>query len=106
MPTVAGLHSVLEKLARVPDTVAGAAQKAEWAAMASRLPPLPELDGRYAACQDCTFGGTGPGSHHTSNVENPELYCLHPYRMATVARGDKEALVKAKAAFLAKRFPS
>ena len=43
--------------------------------------------------------GTGPGCHHTSNVENSELYAVHPYRMATVARGDAGATAAANAAF-------
>ena len=34
---------------------------------------------------------TTHGSHHTSNVENAELYAVHPYRMATAARGDAAA---------------
>lgn len=40
-----------------------------------------------------------PGCHHTSNSENAELYCLHPYRVASVARGDAVALSLARVAF-------
>ena len=40
-----------------------------------------------------------PGCHHTSNSENAELYSVHPYRMATVARGDAQALSAARVAY-------
>ena len=100
MPTVAGLHMVLEKLLQLPAALASAAQKATWAGLKNRIPNLPSsADGVHMACEDCTLGGTGPGSHKKTNCENPELYAVHPYRLATAARGDAAALRSAKAAF-------
>ncbi len=68
MPTVAGLHAVLEKLVSLPTRVASQAQKAAWEKMKARVPPLPMINGSYWACDDCTIGGNGPGQHKTSNV--------------------------------------
>lgn len=200
MPTVAGLHSVLQKLLDSPPPGTAAATLATWTDMQGRLPPLPSRpsggNGSPAAfipCADCStsaappagainctawncscqamtdmygsdagigFGcapkdaqqwwshvqncktktatpgctdppaagcGTGlekthlgccpackapapappapptppptPGCHHTSNSENAELYSVHPYRMATAARGNAQALSAAQAAF-------
>ena len=185
MPTVAGLHAVLEKLLQHPPPDTPQETLASWTEMQGKLPPLPTriVNGKvtYIPCADCVrdtpvtpkvnctpwkcscqrmtdlygtesaigFGcapqeaqywwshvehcntktatpcknpptagcGSGiekthegccpachtpspaptpappppsstPGCHHTSNVENAELYSVHPYRMATAARGD------------------
>ena len=90
---------MLEKLGRLPASAATAEQRATWAQMSSRLPALPTIDGAFAPCADCVKGGIGPGSHRMTNGENAELYAVHPYRRATVARGDAAALAKARAAF-------
>ena len=99
MPTTAGLHAVLEKLAQLPTSATTPKQRAQWAEMTSRLPLLPTIDGLLAPCANCVHGGTGPGSHRMTNGENAELYAVHPYRRATVARGDADALAKGRAAF-------
>lgn len=181
MPTVAGLHAVLEKLLQHPPPGTPQETVSSWTEMHGKLPPLPTriVNGKtaYIPCADCVreeptqinctawqcscqhmtdmygtesaigFGcapkdaqywwshiehcntktaapcknppaagcGSGiekthegccpachtpapapaptppssePGCHHTSNVENAELYCVHPYRIATAARGD------------------
>ena len=73
-----------------------------------RLPPAPFVlltpCIRCGAGATCTRGGTGPGSHRTSNGENAELYAVHPYRQATRARGDADALAKGLDAFKNKVF--
>lgn len=99
MPTVAGMHAVLEKLLSLPPTLASASQHAAWAKLKARVPPLPVINGSYWACDDCTIGGSGPGQHKTSNGENADLYAVHPYRRATVGRGDLAALKLAIAAY-------
>jgi hypothetical protein len=186
MPTVAGIHAVLEKLLHHPPPDTTQETLASWTEMRGKLPPLPSriVNGKsaYIPCADCVretplppskinctawqcscqrmtdlygtesaigFGcapkeaqywwshvedcntktakpcknppaagcGSGiekthegccpachtpapgpvptpppvpttPGCHHTSNSENAELYSVHPYRMATAARGD------------------
>jgi hypothetical protein len=63
MPTVAGLHSVLEKLLQLPAAVAIPAQVAAWTKMKSTMPPLPTIDGTHVPCDNCVVGGHGPGCH-------------------------------------------
>ena len=99
MPTVAGMHAVLEKLALLPNKFASSAQKALWAKLKARVPPLPVINDSYWACDDCTVGGTGPGQHKLTNGENADLYAVHPYRRATMGRGDAAALKLAIAAY-------
>ena len=99
MPTVAGMHAVLEKLIALPPNLASPTQKAAWASLKARVPPLPVINGSYWACDDCTLGGTGPGQHKTTNGENAELYAVHPYRRATVGRGNAAALKLAVTAY-------
>lgn len=106
MPTIAGLRAVLEKLIQLPGRSAD--EKASWSALLKRVPPLPSRDGKFVPCDTCNKSApaASPGCHHTSNVENPELYVVHPYRLATVARGDAESLKMAQAAFDVMLFPS
>eukprot|EP01049_Picozoa_sp_SAG25_P010146 SAG25_NODE_1079_length_4095_cov_1.941191_3_plen_664_part_00 len=76
MPTVAGLHAVVEKLLRLPPAVASPAQIAAWTKIQSALPSLPTIDGMHAPCDDCVLekdGGHGPGCHRMSNGETAEL---------------------------------
>jgi len=78
MPTIAGLHAVIEKLLNLPPAVASDAQKTEWAAIQDKLPALPVADSRYVPCPNCNKSAPAgtPGSHRTSNVENGELYVV------------------------------
>lgn len=99
MPTVAGMHAVLEKLETLPTEIASAAQKAAWAKLKGRVPRLPVVNNSYWACDDCTVGGSGPGQHKLTNGENADLYAVHPYRRATTGRGDAAALKLAIAAY-------
>ena len=102
MPTIAGLHAVLEKLVMLPPPLATSAQIVAWTKIQSALPALPTIGGKHAPCDNCVVGGTGPGCHHTSNGETAELYSVHPYRQATIARamrGDGNEWAKANLAF-------
>jgi hypothetical protein len=38
---------VLEKLSQLPDSIAAPAQKAHWAALKARVPPLPSAGGKH-----------------------------------------------------------
>ena len=83
MPTVAGLHSVVGKLLQLPSQVVTPQQTAGWKQLLEKLPNLPAADGRYVPCADCnrTAPASSPGSHHTSNVENGELYAVRFRRL-------------------------
>jgi len=86
---VAGLHAVLPRLLRVAvDSSLGVnnAQQAKWRALLSSLPPLPTStsgsETLFVAAQEpypphAVLGGT----------EQPFMYAVHPYRLATVCNG-------------------
>eukprot|EP00754_Rhynchopus_humris_P033684 Rhum_TRINITY_DN15477_c0_g1::Rhum_TRINITY_DN15477_c0_g1_i7::g.158851::m.158851 len=84
LPTIAGLLAVVEKL--LLTSYGTAQQRAQWRAFQAIIPPLPIATVKGASgpvvvpCEKC------PPS--TSNVENAELYSVHPYRLYTVGRGN------------------
>ena len=81
-PTVAGLHSVLEKLLALPATSSVTpAMVAEWTALLDLVPPVPMSKDKTTV----VAGTTLPAAE--SNVENPELYTLHPYRVYSAGKG-------------------
>lgn len=95
-PTIAGLMSVLERLLALPPSLTTAAQRASWAVLAAKVPPLPTQHGIL-----------WPGEKlpaHTTNSENVELYSVHPYRVIT-ARSSSQQVSMAQATYAARRFP-
>jgi hypothetical protein len=88
---VAGLHAALPRLLRVAaDSSLGvdSAQQAKWRALLGSLPPLPTSppsesnETLFVAAQEpypphAVLGGT----------EQPFMYAVHPYRLATVVNG-------------------
>ena len=57
-----------------------------------------------AVVSPCRPGGLTNLSN-TQNIENAELYAVHPYRRATVARGDSAAFAAGRLAWARRRFP-
>ena len=96
---------MLEKLIGLPVSLISARDKATWSQLKARVPSLPSSStkGVFMPCDDCVRGGTGPGSHYTSNSENGELYVTHPYRQVTVARSDPATLARGHATYEARR---
>jgi len=101
-PTIAALLSVIPKLLALPTTFTTTDQRSFWTTLLNKVPPLPTVGSgstlALAPCQKC------PPS--TSNVENAELYPVHPYRLYTVARlgANSSALQPALVAFRNKKF--
>lgn len=94
---MAGLHSVLSSLLQLPATVVPAGERTKWSTLLEIVPPIPMTN--------ATPPAIAPGEKlppKTSNVENPELYTLHPYRVYSAAKGVPEA---ALLAYRNKRFP-
>ena len=104
MPTVAGLRAVLPRLLALPAALlaqlgADGAMVAAWRTFAAQLPPLPTAaDGTLLSC--------AAAPNHTANVENPELYAVHPFR--SLSRGNLPAsyLGPARLAFGDAKFPA
>jgi len=103
-PTIAGLLAVIPKLLALPTSITTADQRSFWTTLLNKVPPLPTVGSgstlALAPCQKC------PPT--TSNVENAELYPVHPYRLYTSARlgANSTALQPALVAFKNKRFTS
>eukprot|EP01062_Namystynia_karyoxenos_P068175 TRINITY_DN624_c0_g1_i1.p1 TRINITY_DN624_c0_g1~~TRINITY_DN624_c0_g1_i1.p1 ORF type:complete len:853 (+),score=207.07 TRINITY_DN624_c0_g1_i1:73-2559(+) len=100
-PTVAGLRAVLDKMLQLPDALIPEQRRQALRKLQDAVPPLPVKDGALAPCEKC------PPS--TSNVENPELYPVHPYRLITAGRfanSTSAQLSPALAAYSKRRFPA
>ncbi len=76
-PSVAGLSDVCERLLRLP---ASSADLDYWRQMRSATPKVPVSDGRIQPAERFNPKRT--------NVENPELYALWPFRVFGVGRRD------------------
>eukprot|EP00035_Acanthoeca_spectabilis_P030105 m.476095 g.476095 ORF g.476095 m.476095 type:complete len:679 (+) comp40063_c0_seq1:968-3004(+) len=91
MPEVAGLSALLPRLLALNSTVVSASLKEKWAALLTRVPPIPVSDcvGAFAGTRTTCLrpGKLIPPS--TSNSENAELYAVHPYRQVGLYRDQK-----------------
>ena len=78
MPEVAGLHAVTARLLALPPASTNEAQRAFWNQLAAALPPVPvrEVDGVSMLAPAGRFA-------NKSNVENPELYAVFPFRLVS-----------------------
>ncbi len=78
MPEVAGLHAVAARLLGLPDTLGSPEQRALWQLAADRAPPLPTrtLNGAEMLAPAARFD-------NKSNIENPELYAVFPFRLVS-----------------------
>lgn len=92
MPELAGLIAITKRLQALPDSLTTPEQRAEWKTFAAKLPPLPTRDvaGGKAFAPAERFGDK-------RNIENPELYCVFPFRLASFNRPNAELGVKALA---------
>ena len=98
-PDLAALHAVLPRLIALPDGLAGNDQRAAWRRLLAELPPLPI--GATADNKPILLPYTGPQTARASNLENPELYAIYPYRIYGLHRPDLEL---ARTTFLHRKF--
>jgi hypothetical protein len=109
-PDVAGLWSVVARLNKLPVAVTSVAQRSLWNTLEAALPPIPlgtthkgklppkgegELDGLPTILPALMY-------ERTSNIENPELYAIFPYKNYALGKPD---LQRGKNAFAARLFP-
>lgn len=78
MPELSGLHAVTERLLSLPENVTTSPERAFWSRLKKKLPALPTR----------TEGGNlmlAPAEKFAkkSNVENPELYAVFPFRLVS-----------------------
>ena len=83
---IAGLTAILPRLLALTNSAATAELKAEWQACYEALPAVKESDDGSRYLPAYQYGAT-------KNSENPELYTVFPYRLATID-SDPETLQK------------
>jgi hypothetical protein len=83
LPEIAGLQYTLSRLLELPAGLTTEDQRNRWTRLLSELPPLPigERDGKRIVLPAERFD-------KKKNTENPELYCIFPYRLFGVGRPD------------------
>ena len=97
MPEVAGLRSVIPRLLALPEAMTSAEDRNQWRTLFSQLPPVPhrEIDG-------VTLLAPAEQFRTRSNMENPELYAIFPYRLFGVGKPELEL---ARRTFAHRLFP-
>lgn len=92
MPSVAGLHFVLQELLHLPSTLTTEEERKSWTAMQALLPSLPrkkDADGGFVVDNAERY------EKKRSNNEAPDLYCLYPFRLYRFGRADSNEVIKA-----------
>jgi hypothetical protein len=76
LPDIAALAYLLPKLLELPHALTTDAMRARWSRMLRELPPIPlgEKDGKRVILPAEQFAAK-------KNTENPELYCVLPFRL-------------------------
>ncbi|KAF4696388.1 hypothetical protein FOZ60_000840 [Perkinsus olseni] len=79
-PTISGLWAVVTRLVNLPSDITQPEQRVRWKKLLSILPTVPTTKSKnggtkLAPCEVCTPTPT--------NVENADLYAVHPYRYIT-----------------------
>lgn len=78
MPSVAGLHYVLQELLALPASLTTENERASWRAMQVTLPPLPK---KQDADGSIVVDNAAKYDPRRTNYEAPDLYCLFPFRL-------------------------
>jgi len=76
MPELAGCIAVTERLLELPRQLAPAAEREFWRRLRSKLPPIP-----LRRVGNQTALAPAEAYAHKSNIENPELYPVFPFRL-------------------------
>jgi hypothetical protein len=90
MPEIAGILAVTERLLLLAGDKVGAEEKNLWERLHSKMPDLPtrEVEGKRMLAPAEKFA-------IKSNIENPELYAVFPYRRVALGRPGIELAVEA-----------
>ena len=90
MPELAGCLAVTERLLALPADLAPAPDRALWQRLQGKLPPIPlrEVNDRKALAPAEFFA-------QKSNIENPELYPVFPFRLFAFNRPNPEWALEA-----------
>ncbi|HSV14662.1 MAG TPA: DUF5703 domain-containing protein, partial [Tepidisphaeraceae bacterium] len=83
LPEIAGLRCVLTKMLALPQDLTSPTDRQRWTRTLDELPPIPigERDGKRVILPAERFD-------KKKNTENPELYCVFPYRLFGIGKPD------------------
>ena len=90
MPSVSGLHYVLNDLSRLPDGCLNGEDKAYFERLKGTLPRLP----LQRSVEGNIFIPAEEYLSRTSNVENPELYAVWPFGLANFTNDLKDTGIR------------
>lgn len=90
MPELAGLRAITERLLALPESVTPKESREYWKTLLAKLPPLPTRN-------TPTGSAYAPATKFDkkSNCENPELYCVFPFRLCSFEKENRELGVNA-----------
>jgi hypothetical protein len=90
MPELAGLHSLTRRMLALSDNLLGEQNRTFCEKLSAKLPPLPtrDVDGKKAFAPATIY-------ENKRNIENPELYCVFPFRLASFEKDNRELGVNA-----------
>lgn len=78
MPSIAGLHYVLEELLKLPQSTLTPEDKQNWTTMLSTIPDLPK---KKDSLGNVVVDNAAFYNPQRTNYEAPDLYCLFPFRI-------------------------
>lgn len=90
MPELAGLRAITAKLLALPHSLVAAETRTDWQSFAAKLAPLPvrETPTGHALAPAEKFAAK-------SNVENPELYAVFPFRLCAFEKDNRDLGIQA-----------
>jgi len=90
MPELAGLRAITARLLALSENLTTPDARTWWRTFAAKLPPLPTRDvpGGKALAPAEKFAGK-------SNIENPELYAVFPFRLCSFEKDNRELGIQA-----------
>lgn len=88
--SLSGLRAVLSRLRALPDALLNAEQKDFAARMQAACPPLPTLETALKGRKTRVLAPAAAYDPRRSNVENPELYAIWPFRLYGIGKPDLE----------------
>ena len=90
MPEIAGILAVTERLSALAGDKVGGEERALWERLHSKMPDLPTRE-----AEDKRMLAPAEKFATKSNIENPELYAVFPYRRVALGRLGVELAVEA-----------
>ncbi|KIO75295.1 hypothetical protein TH53_21620 [Pedobacter lusitanus] len=92
MPSVAGLHYVINELLTLPPELTTIADRDNWKKLLLQLPPVPR---KKDADHQWIVDNAESYKNKRTNYEAPDLYCLYPFRIYGFNKANKGEVERA-----------